>query len=132
MELTRHGPRIAPDESIMRNAKKSITKQAGTGNRDAEEAGSSQPNTQQLRGRIPSARTVTVDSAHEPSAAPFDTDDEAAGRPASDAAIREALAHEARTPARRPGPGNFAGFLAAILIVGAAIAFAVLFWIAVR
>ena len=46
--------------------------------------------------------------------------------------IREALAHEARTPARRPGSGSFTGFLAAILIVGAVIAFAVLFWIAVR
>ena len=116
----------------MRKAKKPITKQAGTGDRDSQEAGSSQPNTQQLKGRIPSARTPTVDSAHEPSAAPFDTDDEAAGRPAQLEAIREALAHAARPPVRRPRPGSFAGFLAAIVIVGAVIAFAVLFWIAVR
>ncbi|HEY3517697.1 MAG TPA: hypothetical protein VGL98_11685 [Gammaproteobacteria bacterium] len=119
----------------MRNAKTPITRQTDQTDqheRDAE-ADSSQPNTQQLRGRIPSARTVTVDSAHEPAAASFDTDDEAAGRPAQDAAIRQALAHEGRSPVRRRGPaaGSFFGFLAAIVIVGAVVAFAVLFWIAV-
>src|SRR5688572_18623004 len=60
------------------------------------------PNTAQLRARIPSARTVSIDSAHEPAAAPFDTDDEAAGRPAQRAAIEQALAHEGRLPAQAP------------------------------
>ena len=115
----------------MRNAKRPITKQTDPADRDAEEAGPSQPNTQQMKGRIPSGRTPTVDAAHEPSAAPFDTDDEASGRPAREAAVRQTLAHEARTPAQRPG-SRFAGFLAAIVIAGAVIAFAVLFWIAVR
>jgi hypothetical protein len=58
------------------------------------------PNTAQLRASIPSGRTVSIDSAHEPSAAPFDTDDEAAGRPAQRAAIEQALAHEGRLPAQ--------------------------------
>jgi hypothetical protein len=129
-QTTRHGPRIA-NEGIMRKAKTPITKQTDSRERDAE-ADQSQPNTQQLRGRIPSARTVTVDSAHEPAAAPFDTDDEAAGRPAQDAAIRQALAHEGRLPSQQPGSAvSFKGFLAAIVILGAVVAFAVLFWIAV-
>jgi hypothetical protein len=63
------------------------------------------PNTAQLRARIPSARTVSIDSAHEPAAAPFDTDDEAAGRPAQRAAIEQALAHEGRLPAQAPTAG---------------------------
>ena len=86
------------------------------------------PNTAQLRARIPSARTVSIDSAHEPAAAPFDTDDEAAGRPAQQAAIEQALAHEGRLPAQAPAararagrPGFFwvmaAGLLAAIVIL---------------
>jgi len=54
------------------------------------------PTTAQVRGAIPSARTIGVSSAHEPSAAPFDTDDEAAGRPASVAAMRTTLAAEGR------------------------------------
>jgi hypothetical protein len=98
--------------------------------RDANVAGR-EPNTQQLRGRIPSARTVTTDSAHEPSAAPFDTDDEAAGRPAQSAAIRQAMAHEGRLPAQRPSSAARTGALAAIVIVGAVVALAVLFWVAV-
>jgi hypothetical protein len=54
------------------------------------------PNTQQLRATIPSGRTPSTDSAHEPSMASFDTDDEAAGRPAQVSAIKEAMGHEGR------------------------------------
>jgi hypothetical protein len=94
-------------------------------------AGGRELNTEQLRARIPSARTVTTDSAHEPAAAPFDTDDEAAGRPAKPAAIRQALEHEGRLPAQRPGSARTVGTLAAIWIIGAVVAVAVLFWVAV-
>ena len=52
---------------------------------------------------MPSGRTPTIDSAHEPAAASFDTDDEAAGRPAQRAAIEQALAHEGRVPVQPPG-----------------------------
>ncbi len=79
-------------------------------------------NTTQLRARIPSARTVSIDSAHEPAAASFDTDDEAAGRPAQQAAIEQALAHEGRLPAEAPAtrtrasrPGVF-WVMAAVLL----------------
>lgn len=51
-------------------------------------------NTVELRERMPSGRTPTRTSAHEPAAAPFDTDDEAAGRPASRAAIEQTVVHE--------------------------------------
>lgn len=54
------------------------------------------PTTAEVRGRIPSGRTMGVSSAADPSAAPFDTDDEAAGRPAGVAAMRTTLAEEAR------------------------------------
>jgi hypothetical protein len=67
----------------------------------ATDASADSPNTAQLRARIPSARTVTIDSAHEPAAASFDTDDEAAGRPPPAAAIRQALAHERGVPPQR-------------------------------
>jgi uncharacterized membrane protein len=56
------------------------------------------PNTSQLRAAMPSGRTPSIDSAHEPSAASFDTDDEAAGRSPSAEAIEQALAHEANAP----------------------------------
>jgi hypothetical protein len=59
-------------------------------NRDDER----DPNTQQLRATIASGRTPSTDSAHEPSMASFDTDDEAAGRPAQVAAIKQAMKHE--------------------------------------
>ena len=59
-------------------------------------AGTEAPTTSQVRGQIPSGRTMGVSSALEPSAAPFDTDDEAAGRPASVAAMQTTLAEEAR------------------------------------
>jgi hypothetical protein len=52
------------------------------------------PTTAELRGGMDSRRTVGISSAQDPSAAPFDTDDEAAGRPAQASAIRQAMAHE--------------------------------------
>ena len=65
--------------------------------RDGESRGSEQleePTTAQLREGMRSRRTMGVSSAREPSAAPFDTDDEAAGRPAQASAIRQAMAQE--------------------------------------
>lgn len=54
----------------------------------------SAPNTVMLREAMPSGRTPGVTSAREPAAAPLDTDDEAAGRPASSEAIERALERE--------------------------------------
>jgi hypothetical protein len=51
-------------------------------------------NTAQLRGEIPSGRTPSKTSARDVAAAPFDTDDEAAGRPAPAPAVERALAEE--------------------------------------
>jgi len=62
------------------------------------------PNTMQLRARMRSGRTPSIDSAHEPAAASFDTDDEAAGRAAPKEAIEQALEHEGRVDARAPLP----------------------------
>jgi hypothetical protein len=91
------------------------------------------PNTAQLRARIPSVRTVSIDSAHEPAAAPFDTDDEAAGRPAQRAAIEQALAHEGRLPAQAPARGVPARRAGAptLWITAAVIVAAVVTWIVV-
>jgi hypothetical protein len=86
------------------------------------------PNTAELRGSIPSGRTPTIDSAHEPAAASFDTDDEAAGRPAQAAAIRQAMAHEGRVGAQAPGAAR-RGLPAPLWIVAAVSAAAVLAWI---
>lgn len=45
---------------------------------------------------------------------------------------RETDVHEERSPAQQPGSGrSFTGFLAAIVIVGAVVALAVLFWAAI-
>lgn len=52
------------------------------------------PTAAQLRGEMPSGRTPTKTSAADPAAAPFDTDDEAAGRPPPSAAVERALAEE--------------------------------------
>ncbi len=52
------------------------------------------PNTSELREQMPSGRTPGKTSARDPAAAPFDADDEAAGRPAPREAIERALAHE--------------------------------------
>jgi uncharacterized membrane protein len=69
------------------------------------------PNTVQLRARMRSGRTPSIDSAHEPAAASFDTDDEAAGHAAPRAAIEQALAHEGRVDARAPGTRRRTGAL---------------------
>jgi hypothetical protein len=87
-----------------------------------------EPNTAELRAAIPSGRTPTIDSAHELSAASFDTDDEAAGRPAQAAAIRQALAHEGRVDA--PPPSAARRSLPALLFIALGVAAAaVLAWI---
>lgn len=57
-------------------------------------------NTAELREQIPSRRTPGKTSARDPAAAPFDTDDEAAGRPAPREAIERALEQE-QASARR-------------------------------
>jgi hypothetical protein len=75
-----------------------------------------------------SGRTPSIDSAHEPAAASFDTDDEAAGRPAQKAAIEQALASEARVPAQAPGDAR-RGMAAPLWIFAAVTAAAVLGWV---
>jgi hypothetical protein len=86
------------------------------------------PNTAQLRAAMPSGRTPTIDSAHEPAAASFDTDDEAAGRPAQAAAIEQALAHEGRLDAQVPGKAR-TGAVAPLWILAALLAAAVAAWV---
>lgn len=54
----------------------------------------SPPSSSQLRDEMPSGRTPTKTSARDPAAAPFDTDDEAAGRPPQSAAVERAIAEE--------------------------------------
>ena len=51
-------------------------------------------NTSQLRDEMPSRRTPGKTSARDPAAAPFDTGDEAAGRPAERPAVKRAIAEE--------------------------------------
>lgn len=86
------------------------------------------PNTTQLRGAMPSGRMPTTDSAHEPAAAPFDTDDEAAGRTAQSAAIEQALAHEGRSEVQAPATAK-TGVVAPLWILAALLAAAVIAWI---
>lgn len=88
------------------------------------------PNTAQLRAAMRSGRTPTIDSAHEPAAASFDTDDEAAGRPPQAAAIEQALAHERRVE-RRPARSK-SDVVAPLLIAAALLAIAVVAWILLR
>ena len=85
------------------------------------------PNTAQLRGAMRSGRTPSIDSAHEPAAASFDTDDEAAGRPAQTSAIKQALASEGRMPTQASGSAR--GVPAPLWIAAALIAAAVLAWV---
>ena len=103
--------------------------------REAEAAAGAEqeaaPTTAQLRAAIPSGRTVTLDSAHEPSAASFDTDDEAAGRPAQAAAIRQAMAHEGRLPAEPPHSAASRGLPLGAWVVIALVA-AVVAWLLLR
>ncbi len=87
------------------------------------------PNTQQLRATMASGRNPSTDSAHEPSMASFDTDDEAAGRPAQVAAIKEAIGHESRMPSHMADAkgGRSAPFwILAAVAVGAALAWILL------
>ena len=60
-------------------------------------------------------------------AASFDTDDEAAGRPAQRAAIEQALAHEGRAPVQAPGVARTAFPVALWVLVALAVA-AVVAW----
>jgi hypothetical protein len=77
---------------------------------------------------MPSGRTPTIDSAHEPAAASFDTDDEAAGRSAQSAAIELALAHEGRLDTQAPGKAK-SSVGAPLAIIAALVAAAVVGWI---
>jgi hypothetical protein len=52
------------------------------------------PTTAQLRGAMPRRRTPGKTSAEDPAAAPFDTDDEAAGTPAQQAVIEQEIAEQ--------------------------------------
>lgn len=54
--------------------------------------------TAAMRDAMPSGRTMGKSSARDPAAAPFDTDDEAAGRPAERRAIAAALRDEKAHP----------------------------------
>ena len=89
------------------------------------------PTTAQLRATIPSGRTVTIDSAHEPAAASFDTDDEAAGRPAPPAAIRQAMADEGRLPVQ-PSQSTAPRGVPAAAWIAAAVIVAVVAWLLLR
>ena len=62
--------------------------------RDRSDEGARVSNTAELRDQMPSRRTPGKTSARDPAAAPFDTDDEAAGRPAPREAIERAMAQE--------------------------------------
>jgi hypothetical protein len=84
------------------------------------------PNTVQLRAAMQSGRTPTIDSAHEPAAASFDTDDEAAGRSAQAGAIEQALAHEGRAESV-PGKAR-TGVVSPLWIVATLVAAAIAAW----
>ncbi len=53
-----------------------------------------EPNTAQLRDRMPSPRTTGKAIGNDPAAAPFDTGNEVAGRSGENAAVKRALAEE--------------------------------------
>lgn len=94
-------------------------------------AGAGAPNTNQLRGAMPSGRTPTIDSAREPAAAPFDADDEAAGRPAQAAAVEQAMAHEGRLPAQTSASGARAGLSGAVWIIAGVLVLVLVLWLLV-
>lgn len=88
--------------------------------------------TTRLRNAMPSRRTVGKTSARDPSAAPFDTDDEAAGRPAQRRAIEQAMAHEnVRLSPQRAGPERSTRAAAnwTLYLVLAALAVAAALWL---
>ncbi|HEX6997289.1 MAG TPA: hypothetical protein VF322_04035 [Gammaproteobacteria bacterium] len=98
------------------------------------DAGATRPTTAELRGRIPSARTMGISSAAEPSAAPFDTDDEAAGTPPDPAAVRAAEEHEAvlrgsTMRARQRRQLSVTGLLLAAVALAAVVGVVALLWI---
>jgi hypothetical protein len=103
----------------------------GTGRVQPDGASSERrTNTVQLRAAMRSARTPSTTSAREPSAASFDTDDEAAGRPAQAAAIELALAQEGRLPAQSEA-GARAGLPGSVWIIAALLVAVVLLWLIV-
>ena len=120
MPVERDQPRGASEEAAV--------DRAGSDQPSVSRAG---PNTAQLRAAIPSARTVTEVSAREPAAAPFDTDDEAAGRPAQAAAVEQAMAHEGRLPAQTSGSGARAGLPGSVWIIAALLVAVLLLWMIV-
>jgi hypothetical protein len=75
-----------------RNGHRKEAIMARNSKRAARRAG--ETNTAQLRDEMASGRTPTKTSARDVAAAPFDTDDEAAGRPAPRPAVERALAGE--------------------------------------
>jgi hypothetical protein len=84
------------------------------------------PTTAQLRGEMPSRRTPGKSSAEHPAAVPFDTDDEAAGRPADREAIKLArLRQNAQLPVSLD-PARGALDAATALIIVAAVVLAVI------
>lgn len=96
-------------------------------------AGAEAPTTAEVRGRIPSGRTMGVSSAADPSAAPFDTDDEAAGRPAGVAAMRTTLAEEARSNGSQAGaasqPARSDATRSMLIAAAVVVALSVLAWL---
>lgn len=75
------------------------------GRPDSESHDDAPATTAEMRGRMPSRRTMGKSSAEDPAVAPFDTDDEAAGRPAQASAIEQAMARQNV----RVGPGHASG-----------------------
>jgi hypothetical protein len=90
------------------------------------------PNTTQLRGAMPSGRIPTKTSAFDPSAAPFDTDDEAAGHPAPTRAVERAMAEEvANQPTSARERDDAKGVAAWLIAVPALLALlAAVWWLA--
>ncbi len=91
---------------------------------DSPEVTRGGPTTAQLRGEMPSRRTPGKTSAEDPAAIPFETDDEAAGRPAPREANR---LERARLNAQLPvslHPNREAMDAATALIIVAAVVLA--------
>jgi hypothetical protein len=87
--------------------------------RNSDQRGA-RPTTAQLRDAIPSRRTPGKSSARDPAMASFDTDDEAAGRPAGAHEVHLALSEEHGAPAKYPeGTGERATGTSTGLIIAA-------------
>ena len=87
-----------------------------------------EPNTVQLRDKMQSARTLSQTSARDPAAAPFDTDDEAAGRPASREAVQTAMANEARVPSEATTEKQKSGMPGNLWVAAAVLLALVFLW----